>query len=72
MGLAKHGEIHKMCAPNALLSLKEYLVDYALEKTRLEGERVIADSLSDLPEALRKKTAQLLARIEEGERDVYI
>lgn len=72
MGLAKHGEIHKMCAPNALLSLKEYLVDYALEETRLEGERVIADSLSDLPEALRKKTAQLLARIEEGERDVYI
>ena len=72
MGLAKHGEIHKMCAPNALLSLKEYLIDYAEGDTRVEGERVLAESLEGLQPALRKKTVELLAKIEAGERDVCI
>ncbi|MGI6295915.1 MAG: [FeFe] hydrogenase H-cluster radical SAM maturase HydG [Armatimonadota bacterium] len=72
MGLAKHGEIHKMCGPNALLSLKEYLIDYAEAETRQEGERVIADGLKDLPDALRKRTEEYLNRIEAGERDLYI
>jgi 2-iminoacetate synthase len=72
MGLAKHGEIHKMCGPNALLSLKEYLVDYAQGETRQEGERVLTECLEDLPTELRKKTQELLARIEAGDRDVYV
>jgi 2-iminoacetate synthase len=72
MGLAKHGEIHNMCGPNALLSLKEYLIDYAEGETEAEGERVLAECLSDLSPNLRKKTAEMLARIEKGERDVYI
>lgn len=72
MGLAKHGEIHKMCEPNALLSLKEYLIDYATGETKEEGERVLAECLEDLSPALRKKTMELLAKIEHGERDVYV
>lgn len=72
MGLAKHGEIHKMCGPNALLSLKEYLVDYADGETRQEGERVLTECLEDLAPELRKKTQELLGRIEAGDRDVYI
>lgn len=72
MGLAKHGDIHKMCAPNALLSLKEYLIDYADGDTRVEGERVLAESLQEMPEALRNTTEKMLARVESGERDVYI
>lgn len=72
MGLAKHGEIHNMCGPNALLSLKEYLIDYAQGETQEAGERVLAECLEDLPAALRKKTQELLVRIEAGERDVYI
>jgi len=72
MGLAKHGEIHHMCAPNALLSLKEYLIDYAQGDTRDEGERVLAECLEDLDPKLRKKTMELLAKIEAGERDVYV
>ncbi len=72
MHLAKHGEIHKMCGPNALLSLKEYLLDYADGETRAEGERLIAECVAELSPALQKKTLQLLARIENGERDVYI
>lgn len=72
MGLAKHGEIHHMCGPNALLSLKEYLMDYAEGETRDEGERVLAECLDELSPPLRKKTMQMLVRIEQGERDVYI
>lgn len=72
MGLAKHGDIHKMCGPNALLSLKEYLIDYAEGDTRVEGERVLAECLQDLPEDLRKTTEKMLARVEAGERDVYV
>ena len=72
MGLAKHGEIHNMCAPNALLSFKEYLVDYADAVTRAEGERLIAKELRDLEPAMREKTAELLGKIEQGERDEYI
>ncbi len=72
MGLAKHGDIHHMCGPNALLSLKEYLIDYAEGETREQGERVLSECLSDLGPNLREKTVELLARIEQGERDVYI
>lgn len=72
MGLAKHGEIHKMCGPNAFLSLKEYLIDYAEGDTRVEGERVLAECLEDFPPSVRKKTMELLVKIEQGERDVYV
>lgn len=72
MGLAKHGEIHNMCAPNGILSFKEYLLDYADEETRAEGDRIIAQELEDLEPHMRRKTMELLARIENGERDVYV
>ncbi len=72
MGLAKHGHIHNMCAPNALLSLKEYLLDYAQGETRAEGERVLAECVADLEPTIRKKTMEYLARIEKGERDLYV
>lgn len=72
MGLAKHGHIHNMCGPNAILSLKEYLIDYAEGDTRAEGERVLAECLEDLPANLRKKTMELLVKVEQGERDVYL
>ncbi|MCX8053830.1 MAG: [FeFe] hydrogenase H-cluster radical SAM maturase HydG, partial [Armatimonadetes bacterium] len=72
MGLAKRGDIHKMCEPNALLSLKEYLLDYAEGETREEGERVLAECLEELSPAMRRMTMELLARIEQGERDVYV
>lgn len=72
MGLAKEGHIHTMCQPNALLSLKEYLLDYAQGETKAEGERVLAECVADLEPAARKKTMECLARIEKGERDLYI
>jgi len=72
MGLAKHGEIHNMCAPNALLSFKEYLIDFADAETRAEGERIIAEELDTFEEHLRGRTTELLARVENGARDLYL
>ncbi|BCW99724.1 MAG: [FeFe] hydrogenase H-cluster radical SAM maturase HydG [Armatimonadota bacterium] len=72
MALAKSGKIHDICQPNALASLKEYLLDYADEETRRAGEELIAASLKALPENLRRTTEKMLARLEAGERDVYL
>ena len=70
MALCKSGKISLCCTPNALMTLKEYLMDYASPQTRAEGERLIAASLGDIPEGrVREKTIERLARIEAGERD---
>jgi 2-iminoacetate synthase len=70
MSLCKSGKISLCCTPNALMTLKEYLMDYASPATRAEGERMIAASLGDIPEGrVRDVTVDRLARIEAGERD---
>ena len=70
MALCKSGKISLCCTPNALMTLKEYLMDYASPATRAEGERLITASLGDIPEGrVREKTIERLARIEAGERD---
>ena len=70
MALCKSGKISLCCTPNALMTLKEYLMDYASPATRAAGERLISASLVDIPEGrVREKTIERLARIEAGERD---
>ena len=70
MSLCKSGKISLCCTPNALMTLKEYLMDYASPATRAEGERMIASSLTDIPEGrVRDLTVERLKRIENGERD---
>ena len=73
MELAKPGEIQTFCLPNALLSFKEYLLDYASPETLAEGERVIAEHLGQITsDAIRRRTVEKLQRIEQGERDLYV
>ena len=70
MSLCKSGKISYCCTPNALMTLKEYLMDYASPKTRAAGERLIEASLNDIPEGrVREKTIERLGRIAAGERD---
>ena len=70
MSLCKSGKISLCCTPNALMTLKEYLMDYASPQTRAEGERLIAESLYDIPEGrIRDLTAERLKAIESGSRD---
>lgn len=72
MELAKPGLIQKFCLPNAMLTFKEYLIDYASEGTRQAGLRAIQDQIPDIPtERRRTETLNRLLRIEQGERDLY-
>lgn len=70
MQLVKSGQIANCCQPNALITLKEYLVDYASEETRQKGEQLIERELNNITnEVVRKKTAEYIAKIADGERD---
>jgi len=71
MDLLKPGTIKNFCFPNALLTFKEYLIDYASQETRLQGEQALAAAVLKLPESVREETRARLARIEAGERDLY-
>ncbi len=73
MDMAKPGLIKLHCQPNALLTLKEYLVDYADAETRLLGERLIQSEINNIPETgRREQTVKNLQKIEEGVRDIYL
>ena len=70
MSLCKSGNIGLCCTPNALMTLKEYLMDYASPETRALGEALIEKSLADIPrERTREITREHLKDIEEGKRD---
>ena len=70
MSLCKAGQIHNCCLPNALMTLKEYLIDYASPETRKIGEALIEKQLLNIPnEKTRSVTEKHLAEIEEGKRD---
>ena len=70
MSLCKSGKISMCCTPNAIMTLKEYLMDYASPATRASGEALIAKSILDIPEGhVRDLTLKRLEAIEKGERD---
>lgn len=49
MSLCKNGQILNCCHPNALMTLTEYLIDYASEETRKEGFEMIKRELEKIP-----------------------
>ncbi|MBQ9217916.1 MAG: [Muribaculaceae bacterium] len=70
MTLVKAGKISHCCTPNAMLTLKEYLEDYASPATRAKGEAMIARELQLLPnERIRDLAARRLNDIANGQRD---
>ncbi|HHY37347.1 MAG TPA: [FeFe] hydrogenase H-cluster radical SAM maturase HydG [Clostridia bacterium] len=72
MRLAKSGQIQNVCQPNAILTFKEYLEDYASPETKAVGEKLIEDHLEQIPkDKVRDETKKRLLRIERGERDLY-
>lgn len=75
MSLAKPGFVHNYCMPNAVLTFKEYLLDYASEETRAVGEAAIQKQLEAFEKespARRKYVEDKLKLIEQGQRDVYV
>ena len=70
MSLLKSGQIANCCQPNALMTLQEYLEDYASPATKEAGEKVIARELANIPnEHVRKIAEKNLADIKNGKRD---
>lgn len=70
MTLLKNGQISNCCLPNALITLKEYLNDYASPETRAKGEAMIKRLLADVPnECVRSKAGEYICKIDNGERD---
>lgn len=70
MSLCKSGQIQNCCHPNALMTLKEYLVDYASPETRKIGEALIEKELENIPkEKVRGIAKERIVKIEEGIRD---
>ncbi|MGS0763583.1 [FeFe] hydrogenase H-cluster radical SAM maturase HydG [Syntrophomonas curvata] len=73
MGIAKKGKIHNLCMPNAILTFKEYLLDYASPETQKIGQPLINMELEQLPnESVKQTVRDMLARIEAGERDLFL
>ena len=73
MGIAKGGKIHNLCMPNAILTFKEYLLDYASEETKQAASYLIDQEINALPNpAIQDKVKEMLARIETGERDLFL
>lgn len=70
MSLVKSGQIVNCCHPNALMTLKEYLEDYASLDTKLKGEAVINNDLCHITnEKVRNTAIKNLSDIEYGKRD---
>ena len=70
MSLCKAGQIQNCCLPNALMTLKEYLMDYAAPETKAVGEQVIVQQQAYITNPKVKEiVAERLVKIAQGERD---
>ena len=70
MTLLKNGQIANCCLPNALLTLKEYMQDYASPAVKVKCEAMIKKLLGDITNERARETAEkYLAAIDKGERD---
>lgn len=69
MSLCKSGQIQNCCQPNALMTLKEYLMDYASPEAKKIGEKLISEEINHIPnEKVRKIVIDNLKAIEEDNR----
>lgn len=70
MSLCKSGQIANCCQPNALMTLKEYLEDYASDNTKQVGEELISKEVKKIPkDKVRNIVEERLVKISNGERD---
>ena len=70
MKLLKSGQIVNCCQPNALMTLKEYLEDYASPDTKAKGEKVIQEQLEIITNpVVKEKAREYIENIHQGQRD---
>lgn len=71
MSWAKSSHIHEFCQPNAILTFQEYLCDYASPATIQAAVPAIEAALAEVEPKLQNECKGRLARIKQGERDLY-
>ena len=71
MELAKSGNIGKLCVPNALSTFKEYSNEFASAATKETAEKFIIKEIEGLDGATKRKTDEMIKRVNGGERDVF-
>ena len=70
MSLCKTGQIQNCCHPNAIITLKEFLEDYAKEETKTIGKNLIEREINNIPsDSVRNILRDNLKKIENGQRD---
>ena len=70
MEICKSQQIHNFCQPNAIMTLKEYLEDYASDETKAIGEKLILKEVELIEnEKIKQTVKENLKKIEEGQRD---
>ncbi|HTS71471.1 MAG TPA: [FeFe] hydrogenase H-cluster radical SAM maturase HydG [Terriglobia bacterium] len=72
MDLAKPGEIKNHCDPNAISTFAEYLLDFASRRTCIAGRKLIEELLTRMDNDHKRSTLQLLNRVKEGKRDMFV
>jgi 2-iminoacetate synthase len=65
------GFIKRFCTPNAILTLSEYLCDYADDRVASKGWEVIQKGLAEVEPQIRNATLDKIEKIKAGERDLY-
>ncbi|MEI7663528.1 MAG: [FeFe] hydrogenase H-cluster radical SAM maturase HydG, partial [Bacteroidota bacterium] len=66
------GFIKRYCQPNALMTLSEYLEDYAPEETKIKGYELVQEKLDEIEDvAFRENLVQKIEQIKNGKRDLY-
>lgn len=72
MSLCKSGQIQNCCHPNALMTLKEYLIDYASDDTKKIGNELINREIDNIgKDIIKEQVRKELEKIESGTRDLY-
>jgi 2-iminoacetate synthase len=72
MDLAKPGDIRHMCDINALVTLKEYLEDFAKPDVKKAGYKLIDDYKENLDDKSLKTLKEFFKNIDKGVRDEYV
>jgi 2-iminoacetate synthase len=65
------GFIKRFCTPNAILTLSEYICDYATDEVAEKGWRAIDRNIKNLEPGVAQNTKEKIERIKKGERDLY-
>lgn len=73
MRLAKSGQIHNVCSPNALMTLQEFAIDYGDSELKGLVEKAIEGAIVTIEkDNIRTLTVDNIERIKNGERDLYV